>query len=242
MPKDSVIVGRNLSEAKLMSNNGFTDVGLFNWWPIGTGAELTQEVKEWLQTYELEGEDAFEGLDSLFGAENKPMNGTELHQWYKKTGILRNPDISETDYTNRSRETKYHRWFHENVKVRLTDFDFHDDLAEGEAPHIDYEITVSFYKDESVSIFDNQPFSPLDYCEERLIKIRRKTFFTDNTGVKGSRGEVEEWELYPFADTKQVDVFDSERGILIKYPLWFIYDEGFEGIGSLFGAEKEEAS
>ena len=237
-----------------MSNNGFTDVGLFNWWPIGTGAELAQEVKEWLQTYEPEKEkDGFEGLGSLFGAENKPipkftggntttMNGTELYQWYKKTGILRNPDISETDYTNRSRETKYHRWFHENVKVRLTDSDFHDDLAEGEAPHIDYEITVSYYKDESISIFDNQPFSPLDYCEERLKKIQRKTFFTDNTGVKGPRGEVEEWELYPFADTKQVDVFDTERGILIKYPLWFIYDEGFEGIGSLFGAEKEEAS
>ena len=223
-----------------MSNNGFTDVGLFNWWPMsGTGAELTQDVKEWLQTYEPEEKDGFEGLEGLFGAENKPMNALELSKWYERTGIRRNPDISERDYSNRSRETAYHRWFHENVTVRLTDSDFNDDLAEGEAPHIDYEITVSYYKDKSVSILDNRPFSPLDYLEERLKEIQDKTFFTNNIGVKGPRGEVESWELYPFADTKQVDVFDTERGILIKYPLWIIPEQPFEGIGSLFGAEQE---
>ena len=34
-------------------------------------------------------------------------------------------------------------------------------MAEGEAPHIDYEITVSYYKDAFVSIIDNEPFTPL---------------------------------------------------------------------------------
>ena len=45
MPKVSVSKGRNLSEAKTMSNNAFTDVGLFNWWPNATGVELAQEEK-----------------------------------------------------------------------------------------------------------------------------------------------------------------------------------------------------
>ena len=222
-----------------MSNNAFTDVGLFNWWPNATGVELAQEVKEWLQTYEAEDEDGgFEVLSSLFAAENKPKNALELSKWYERTGIRRNPDISERDYSNRSRESQYHLWFHENVKVRLTDSDFNDDMAEGEAPHIDYEITVSYYKDESVSIIDNEPFTPFDYLEERLTEIQHKTFFTDNVGVKGSRGEVESWELYPYTDTKQVDVFDTKRGIRIEYPLWFI-PESFAGLGSLFGAEQE---
>ena len=225
-----------------MPNNGFTNVGLFNWWPMsGAGVELTAEVKKWLQTYELEDdgdEDGFEGLGSLFGAENKPMNALEMSKWYQKTGIRRNPDIFEKDSFHRSREEKYHLWFHKNVKVRLTDSDFNDDMAEGEAPYIDYEITVSYYKDGSVSIIDNEPFTPLDYLEERLMEIYNKTFFTDNTGVKGPRGEVESWELYPFADTKQVDVFVTERGILIKYPLWIIPEQPYD-IGSLFRAEQE---
>lgn len=221
-----------------MSNNGFTDVGLFNWWPNSTGLELTQDVKEWLQTYEIEEKSEWDGLGSLFGAENKPMNALELPKWYERTGIRRNPDISVKDYSNRSREWQYHLWFHKNVKVRLTDSDFNDDMAKGEAPHIDYEITVSYYKDESVSIFDNESFTPLDYLEERLMKIYNKTFFTDNIGVNGPRGEVESWDIYPYSDTKQVDVFDTKRGILIKYPLWFIPDKGFDGIGSLFGAEQ----
>lgn len=220
-----------------MSNNGFTDVGLFNWWPSGTGVELVQEVKEWLQTYEIEEKSEWDGLGSLFAAENKPMNALELSKWYQRTGIRRNPDIGETDLSNRSREEKYHLWFHENVKVRLTAEDFHDDMAEGEAPHIDYEITVSYYKGR-YKIIDNEPFTPSDYLEERLTEIQQKTFFTDNIGVKGPRGEVESWEIYPFADTKQVDVFDTERGILIKYPLWFIPDS-FTNLGSLFGAEQE---
>ena len=226
-----------------MSNNGFTDVGLFNWWPSGTGVELAQEVKEWLQTYVIEDDyGGFEGLGSLFSAENESMNALGVSKWYERTGIRRNPDISETDYANRSREEKYHLWFHNNVKVRLTDSDFNDDMAEGEAPHIDYEITVSYYKDAFVSIIDNEPFTPLDYLEERLTNIQHKTFFTDNIGVKGPRGEVESWELYPFADTKQVDVFDTEKGIRIEYPLWFIPERPFESIGSLFGAEKEVQS
>jgi len=223
-----------------MLNNGFTDVGLFNWWPMnGTGVELTAEVKEWLQTYQPEDDDdRFEGLDSLFSAENKPMNALEMSKWYQRTGIRRNPLISETDYANRSREEKYHLWFHENVKVRLTDSDFNDDMAEGEATHIDYEITVSYYKDKSEAIIDNEPFTPLDYLEERLTDIQHKTFFTNNIGVKGPRGEVESWEIYPFADTKQVDVFDTEKGIKFEYPLWIIPEQPLD-IGSLFGAEQE---
>ncbi len=226
-----------------MSNNGFTDVGLFNWWPDGKRAELVQEVKEWLQTYELEDDDdGFEGLGSLFGAENKPINPLGMSRWNRKTGIRRRPDILEWDSFLRGWEMAYHRWFHENVKVRLTDSDFNDDMAEGEAPYIDYEITVSYYKDGSVSIIDNEPFTPSDYLEEKLTEIQNKTFFTDNIGVKGARGEVDSWELYPFSDTKQVDVFDTERGILIKYPLWFIYEDPFDGIDSLFSSEQEVES
>ena len=245
MPKDSVSTGRNLSEAKPMSNNDFTNVGLFNWWPSGRGYELAQEVKEWLQTFDIDDDDdddEWEGLGSLFSAENKPMNALEMSKWYQRTGIRRNPAILERDSFLRGREEKYHLWFHENVKVRLTASDFNDDMAEGEAPYINYEITVSYYKDESVSIIDNEPFIPLDYLEERLTEIQNKTFFTDNTGVNGPRGEVDSWELYPFSDTKQVDVFDTERGILIKYPLWFIPEEPFDGIGSLFSSEQEVQS
>ena len=75
-----------------MSNNAFTDVGLFNWWPNATGVELAQEVKEWLQTYEAEDDDGgFDGLGSLFGAENKPKNALELSKWYERN---RNPKKS----------------------------------------------------------------------------------------------------------------------------------------------------
>ena len=78
----------------------------------------------------------------------------------------------------------------------------------------------------------------MHYLEERLTDIQHKTFFTNNIGVKGPRGEVGSWDIYPFADTKQVDVFDTERGIKIEYPLWIIPEQPLD-IGSLFGAEQE---
>ena len=75
MPKDSVSKGRKPSEAKRMTDSfslsDFHHLGLFNWWPSGEGQELRREVEEWLLTYEEE-EDGFEGLGSLFGAENEP--------------------------------------------------------------------------------------------------------------------------------------------------------------------------
>tara|TARA_A100001391_G_scaffold106159_2_gene71023 strand:- start:1636 stop:2337 length:702 start_codon:yes stop_codon:yes gene_type:complete len=233
-----------------MSNNAFTDVGLFNWWPSGTGVELAQEVKEWLQTYEPEEKDDFEGLGSLFGAENNPKNALELSKWYERTGIRRNPDISEKDYSNRSRESKYHLWFHENVKVRFTRQDFLaiDAIDAGAIDNptdkISYEITVYHSLNSPEFIFDNQPFKPLEYLMERLKLIKVKTFFTDNIGVKGSRGEVESWELYGGYELDlDLDLDDDENRdeIYTSYPLWFI-PESFAGLGSLFGAEQEGES
>ena len=230
-----------------MSNNAFTDVGLFNWWPNSTGLELTQEVKEWLQTYEIEEKDGFEGLGSLFGAENKPKNALELSKWYERTGIRRNPDISEKDYSNRNREEKYHLWFHKNVKVRFTRQDFLaiDAIDAGAiddpTDKISYEITVYHSLTSPEFIIDNQPFKPLEYLMERLKEIKHKSFFTDNTGVKGPRGEVEQWELYRGYELDlDLDLDDTENRdeIYTSYPLWFVPD-AFFGIGSLFGAEQE---
>ena len=64
------------------------------------------------------------------------MNALGVSKWYERTGIRRNPDISETDYANRSREEKYHLWFHNNVKVRLTDSDFNDAIWQKVKHHI----------------------------------------------------------------------------------------------------------
>ena len=234
-----------------MSNNAFTDVGLFNWWPNATGVELAQEVKEWLQTYDAEDDGGgFEGLGSLFGAENKPkyrINPLELSKWYERTGIRRNPDISERDYSNRSRESQYHLWFHKNVKVRFTRQDFLaiDAIDEGAiddpTDKISYEITVYHSLTSPEFIIDNQPFKPLEYLMKRLKGIKNKTFFTDNMGVKGLRGGIESWELYRGYELDlDLDLDDNENRdeIYTSYPLWFIRED-FAGLGSLFGTEQE---
>ena len=234
-----------------MQNNDFLNVGLFNWWPSATGVELAQEVKKWLQTYEIEEKDGFDGIGSLFGAENKPMNALEVSKWYERTGTRRNPDISETDYTNRSRETKYHLWFHKNVKVRLTREDFFVDYGEYSASmpqdeKIDYEIIVT--TDDFLETFtiDNENFRPFDYFKEKMEKINRKTFFTS----EGVNLETD-WEPYDIDLMRQISEwpysvevkkeFPDSISIHTRmiYPLWFIPDTGFEGLGSLFGAEQE---